>query len=183
MAAILVRPEAVGASAIIGAMPDSQIVVVPADFPSDVAEVRAYFMEYAGSLGVDLDFQDFGRELAELPGDYARPRGVVLLARGKWEVAGGVALRPLAGDVAEMKRLYVRQRWRGRSLGRRLAEAVIAEARRLGYSRMRLDTLPGMDAAITLYRALGFEPIEPYRYNPVSGSLFMELDLREESPP
>ncbi len=136
-------------------------------------EVRALFGEYAASLPFALDFQDFDRELAELPGTYAPPRGALLLARG----AGCVGLRPIDETTCEMKRLYVRSSARGTGLGRRLAEAVVSEARRLGYARMRLDTVPGMDSAQALYAQLGFQEIPPYRPNPIPGARFLELQL------
>jgi GNAT superfamily N-acetyltransferase len=140
---------------------------------SDVEEVRTLVREYAASLPFALDFQDFDRELNELPGDYAPPKGALLLARG----AGCVALRPIDGTTCEMKRLYVRPSARGTGLGRRLAEAAITEARTLGYKRMRLDTVPGMDSAQSLYERLGFEDIAPYRSNPIAGARFLELQL------
>ena len=140
---------------------------------SDIEEVRALVREYAASLPFALDFQDFDRELNELPGDYAPPKGALLLARG----AGCVALRPIDGSTCEMKRLYVRPSARGTGLGRRLAEAAITEARTLGYKRMRLDTVPGMDSAQSLYERLGFEDIAPYRSNPIPGARFLELQL------
>jgi len=140
---------------------------------SDVEEVRALVREYAASLPFALDFQDFDRELNELPGDYAPPKGALLLARG----AGCVGLRPIAKTTCEMKRLYVRPSARGTGLGRRLAEAAITEARTLGYKRMRLDTVPGMDSAQSLYERLGFEDIAPYRANPIPGARFLELQL------
>jgi putative acetyltransferase len=140
---------------------------------SDLEEVRTLFREYATSLPFALDFQDFDRELADLPGAYAAPRGALLLARG----AGCVGLRPLEETTCEMKRLYVRPSVRGTGLGRRLAEAVVAEARRLGYAHMRLDTVPGMDSAQTLYERLGFHEIPPYRPNPIQGARFLELEL------
>ena len=140
---------------------------------SDVEEVRLLFDEYAASLPFALDFQDFDREVADLPGAYAPPRGALLLASG----AGCVGLRPIDETTCELKRLYVRPSARGLGLGRRLAEAVIAEARRLGYARMRLDTVPGMDSAQSLYERLGFREIAPYRPNPVPGARFLELEL------
>lgn len=138
---------------------------------------KRLFAEYAGSLDVDLEFQDFERELRELPGEYAPPAGSLLLALDGEEAAGCVALRELGGAMCEMKRLYVRPAFRSTGLGRRLAEAVMDEARSIGYRRMRLDTLPSMQAAAALYTSLGFREIAAYRYNPVAGSKFMELDL------
>jgi len=140
---------------------------------SQVDGVRVLFREYAASLPFALDFQDFEREVDELPGAYAPPRGALLLARG----AGCVGLRPIDDTTCELKRLYVRPSARGTGLGRRLTEAVIAEARRLGYARMRLDTVPGMDAAQSLYEQLGFREIAPYRSNPIPGARFLELEL------
>jgi GNAT superfamily N-acetyltransferase len=140
---------------------------------SDVEDARALFREYAASLPFDLDFQDFDRELAELPGAYAPPRGALLLARG----AGCVGLRPIDETTCEMKRLYVRPSTRGTGLGRTLAEAIIEEARRLGYARMRLDTVAAMDAAQFLYERLGFREIPAYRPNPIAGARFLELEL------
>ena len=140
---------------------------------TDVVRVRSLLREYGEGLGVDLSFQDFERELAELPGDYER----LLVARVEGEAAGCVALRPLGDRVCEMKRLFVRPAYRGHGLGRTLAEAVIGAARELGYERMRLDTLPSMGNAIALYESLGFRDVEPYRFNPIPGSRFLELTL------
>jgi ribosomal protein S18 acetylase RimI-like enzyme len=150
----------------------------PASGPEDIETARTLFREYADGLGVDLAFQGWERELRELPGDYVPPRGALFLAEHEGRAVGCVALRPLAPSFCEMKRLYVRPEGRGTGLGRRLAEHVIEEGRRLGYAAMRLDTLPSMADAQALYRRLGFREIPAYRYNPIAGTLFLELDLR-----
>lgn len=143
--------------------------------------VREIFREYAATLGVDLAFQDFEAELASLPGDYAAPRGHLLLAQVDGAVAGCCALRPLdAADypnASEMKRLYVRKAFRGFGLGRELAEAMLDQARRAGYACVLLDTLDGMESARALYTDLGFEEIPPYYHNPIAGSHYLKADI------
>ncbi len=156
---------------------------MPEDVSIDSADrdeldaVRALLREYAASLSVDLHFQRFDDELAGLPGAYAPPGGSLLVARTETGLVGCVGVRALDERTCEMKRLYVRSSQRGSGLGRRLAEASIGEARRLGYRAMRLDTLPGMEAAQALYERLGFRDVAPYMPNPVKGSRFLELDL------
>ena len=143
---------------------------------------RALFLEYAEQLGVDLDFQGFEEELAGLPGDYAEPRGSLLLAWVDGELAGCCALRPLDDahypGAAEMKRLYVRKAFRGFGLGRQLAESVLAAALQLGYDSVLLDTLDDMESARALYEDLGFEEIPPYYHNPLPGAHYLRVDLR-----
>ena len=145
---------------------------------SDIKEARTLLQEYAAWLGISLCFQNFDRELAALPGEYAPPDGRLLLAFEDDELAGCVALRKIRATTCEMKRLFLRPGFRGRGLGRVLVERIIEEARQIGYTQMCLDTLPGrMDQAIALYKSIGFKEIEPYYNNPVAGVTFMELRL------
>ena len=148
---------------------------------SELQAAHAIFSEYASTLSVDLDFQDFSAELAGLPGDYAAPRGALLLARVDGAIAGCCALRPMDGsdypNAAEMKRLFVRKAFRGFGLGRQLTEAILDEARRAGYSSVLLDTLDEMEAARALYEDLGFEEIPPYYHNPHAGAHYLKVDL------
>jgi ribosomal protein S18 acetylase RimI-like enzyme len=157
--------------------PAVAVDIVPAHTPEYAPRVRELFQEFAAEIHVDLCFQDFQRELAELPGAYAPPAGRLFVARCGGELAGCVALRPIDAQICEMKRLYVRPAFRGLHLGRALASAIIAAAHEIGYRRLRLDTLATMTAAIGLYRSLGFVDIEPYCFNPFPGATFLELDL------
>ena len=145
----------------------------------EVLMVRCLFEEYAASLGVDLCFQGFEKELAGLPGGYAPPQGRLLLALQDGQTAGCVALRALDPGVCEMKRLYVRPDFRSHGVGGALVDRLIQQARQAGYRHMRLDTLPSMAAALVLYRRLGFRSIAPYYQNPVKGAVFLELQLDE----
>ena len=156
--------------------------IVRAHSLDDIKGARSLFREYAAWLEIDLCFQNFEKELSELPGDYAPPDGLLLLAFVNKALAGCVALRKIDEGVCEMKRLFVRPEFRGKRLGRGLVEAIIRNAKQIGYERMRLDTLPPkMNDAIALYQSLGFKEIEPYYENPVSGAIFMELDLVSEA--
>lgn len=146
--------------------------------PEEVDIARELFEEYAAWLGVDLCFQGFEKELSELPGNYSPPDGRLLLAIDDDQIAGCIAIRRIGPDTCEMKRLYVRPAFRGRSLGRELANAIIKDAKTIGYHRMRLDTLPRvMEHAVQMYRTLGFKEIEPYYPNPIGETLYMELEL------
>jgi GNAT superfamily N-acetyltransferase len=154
------------------------LIFAQAESPPQIAQARELFLEYAQSLGFSLCFQNFDQELAELPGDYAPPAGRLLLAEFDAQLAGCVALHKLDSAVCEMKRLYLRPQFRGRGLGRLLAEKIIAEARLIGYERMRLDTVePVMKDAVAMYRRFGFKDIAPYCPNPNPGVLYMELQL------
>ena len=149
----------------------------PVSTPSDLEAVRSLFQEYADSLGVDLGYRGFDRELRDLPGDYAPPTGTLLLARSDDDIVGCVGVRAFDERTAEMKRLYVRPSGRGLGLGRTLAVAAIDFAKKAGFECMRLDTLPQMQQAQELYRTLGFVSIDPYRFSAVPGTVYMELDL------
>jgi ribosomal protein S18 acetylase RimI-like enzyme len=156
--------------------------IIRAESPADIQQAHTLFKEYETWLEVDLCFQNFEKELAQLPGAYAPPEGRLLLAYVNGKVAGCVALRKIGEGICEIKRLYLREESRGRGLGRKLAETIISEAKKIGYERMRLDTLPRqMGDAIKLYRSLGFKEIEPYYNNPVPDAKFMELNLVSET--
>lgn len=142
-----------------------------------LSQVREIFHEYQQSLGIDLCFQNFEKELADLPGQYAPPQGRLYLAIVSGEVAGCAALRPFPGNQCEIKRLYVRPQFRGKNLGKLLANKVIAEARQIGYRQMLLDTLPTMTAAQELYISLGFRDTAKYCNNPIEGARYMCLEL------
>ena len=163
------------------AFPLPKVDLFTPDAPAGLETARAIFREYAHGLGVDLCFQDFETELATLPGEYAEPRGTLLLATVDGQLAGCCALRPLDSadypNAAEMKRLYVRPAFRGLGLGRQLAEAVLDAARQAGYACVLLDTLDDMEAARDLYEDLGFEEIPPYYHSPMAGAHYLKADL------
>ena len=150
-----------------------------ARWPDDRADVEALFREYVASLSEDISFQNVSDELAGLPGKYARPTGVVLIARDVTQGAGAVAYRMVEPGVCEMKRLYVRPAFRGTGLGRELANELIDDARARGYRTMLLDTLASMASARALYRDLGFVAVAPYYDNPLPGVMYMALELSE----
>jgi len=135
------------------------------------------FREYQTYLDVDLCFQGFEQELATLPGKYASPKGAILLAEHQGQIAGCIAVRELKDNICEMKRLYVREGFRGLSIGRKLTEAIIETAKLLGYQTMQLDTLQRLERAISLYEKLGFREIKPYYANPLSEVVYWQLDL------
>lgn len=156
----------------------SALSLFQAESAPQIDQARELFLEYAKSLGFSLCFQNFDEELAGLPGDYAPPEGRLLLAECENQIAGCVALHKLTNEICEMKRLYLRPQFRGKGLGRGLAQRIISEARQIGYSRMRLDTVePVMKDAVVMYRQLGFREIAPYCANPIPGALYMELLL------
>ena len=155
------------------------IRIAEARWPDDRAIVETLFREYVASLAEDISFQNVDEELGTLPGKYARPTGVVLIARDEADPAGAVAYRMVEPGVCEMKRLYVRPAFRGRDLGRELANELIEDARERGYRTMLLDTLASMASARALYRDLGFVPVAPYYDNPLPGVMYMALELAE----
>lgn len=153
------------------------LIVRDARTPDDVAAARELILEYQASLDVDLAFQHFADEIASLASTYGPPTGALLLATVDGAPAGCVGVRPFAPGCCEMKRLYVRPSARGHRVGRHLAERAMAAARALGYTHMRLDTLPSMHGAQALYLSLGFYEIAPYRDNPVPGTRYLEAAL------
>lgn len=144
----------------------------------EIRYARELFEEYAAWLGVDLCVQGLEKELRDLPGNYSPPDGRLILATDEGKIAGCIAIRKIGPETCEMKRLYVRPAFRGRGLGRELANAIVEEARSIGYQKMRLDTLPRMmEQAVNMYHSFGFNEIEPYYANPVVGTMYMELEL------
>lgn len=161
---------------------DRAVPTISIESDPSVEDVRALMREYADSLSFDLRFQGFDEELAGLPGPYAPPHGGALVARVDTALAGCVAVRSLEPGLGELKRLYVRPPYRGLGLGRKLTEAAIGLAGGIGLERLRLDTTPEMSTAQELYRSLGFSEIEPYAFNPVAGTIYMELELAPRAP-
>jgi len=158
-----------------------KVTIIDGSSKASIPIAGELFREYAESLPFDLDFQDFKEELTHIDSHYAPPRGRLYITLVDGEPAGCVALRYFEDGVCEMKRLYVRPAFRGRDIGRQLAETIIEAAREIGYDYMRLDTVPAMQAANQLYVKLGFKPIAAYRYNPVEGAIYLELRLNEDN--
>lgn len=162
-------------------MPPPDVRLLTPDSPLLLDDTRTLFTEYAEQLGVDLCFQNFNAELASLPGDYAAPQGILLLAYVDGALAGCGGFRPLVdvdyANACEMKRLYVRRAFRRFGLGRLLGQSLIDHARQAGYSNMLLDTLDDMEAARSLYQTLGFVEVPPYYYNPIPGAHYLKADL------
>ena len=153
-------------------------MIIQAETAARIEDARHLFREYEAWLGVDLCFQSFEEELRDLPGKYAAPTGRLFLAFADGEIAGCVALRKIDNETCEMKRLYLRGNFRGAGLGKELIERLIEEARKIGYKKMRLDTLPGkMPKAVKLYESYGFQKIKPYYENPHKETLYMEKIL------
>lgn len=165
-------------------MPQATFAITPVRSASDLADTIALFTTYANGLGIDLAYQGFAAEMAAMPGKYAPPAGELLIARRTGgEALGCVGLRPIdPPGCCEMKRLYVSPQARGLRLGKALVDAVVAEAQRIGYREIRLDTLPTMDEAIALYRKLGFKLIAPYYVTPIEGTKFMAKRLGRPNP-
>ena len=151
--------------------------IFPAQTEEDFNTAKELLVEYVDSLGFDLNFQDFEKEMADLSSHFTPPEACLLLAKYESRVAGCVALKRFENNICEMKRLYVKPQFQGMGIGRALAEAVIKQARINGYNCMRLDMVLPREAARSLYLSLGFEDIEPYRYNPMEKAVFMELKL------
>lgn len=151
--------------------------LVLVDSGEDLVHIKELFIEYAKSLGVDLSFQGFEEELKSLPGKYSEPEGSIVLALVGEKPAGCAALRRITEQICEMKRLYVRDEFRGVGLGRELADRIIERAKELDYKYIRLDTLPTMERAQDMYRDMGFYEIEPYIFNPVEGTKYLEKKL------
>ena len=155
-----------------------EVSIIEVSTPDQLAQATALFREYQEWLGLKLCFQNFDEEVATLPGKYAAPTGRLLLAYTDFRAAGCVALRKLEDGICEMKRLFVRDEFRGRNIGVKLLERIIGEARALGYAKMRLDTFPPrMGKAVSLYEAYGFYEIPAYYHNPFGETLYMEKDL------
>ena len=153
-------------------------MIIQAETAAQIEAARMLFREYETWLGVDLCFQSFEEELKNLPGKYARPSGRLFLILNDEKIAGCIALRKIDDGTCEMKRLFVREGFRGLSLGKMLIEKLIAEAREIGYLKIRLDTLPAkMPKAVELYQFFGFREIPPYYDNPYKETLFMEKVL------
>ena len=156
------------------------IEIVEANTKILITKVKELFLEYSESLGFDLSFQNFDAELDNFPVQYSPPTGSLFLALSQNLPIGCVGVRYFEDGICEMKRLFVKPNFRGKRVGRLLAEAAVKAGKFLGYERMRLDTLPTMEKANHLYRSLGFIEIEPYRYNPIEGAKYLELNLKEE---